>query len=278
MKFGEAFYRSRKDRLKGDGGETFEWGGKKYHNYTKAELDEMDNANYNEIASRMHWKERVSSGKPGKTTDTELSQYSDRTDASTMKQKQLLNELQQPARQSSTAVNMGGIGADINARSPQMISTHRQNAKNNDPEFMAALQDMNEEKLMYRPEKDRMAKSPELTDDMIEGVRDTAIMQLLGFGAGGLLGKIATKGLSGFRSGSYLENAVTKVPASVYTRGSNAPELMKAGKFLEGLSKEAMTKLMRNMPAGMTERQYLTYLKQAVEETGDVNRLLQMIQ
>jgi hypothetical protein len=273
MKFGEAFYRSRKDRLKGDSGETFEWGGKKYHNYTKAELDEMDNAKYNEIASRLSWKERVSPDKPGKVTDTELSQYSDRTDATTMKQKQLLNELQQPAMQSSTATSTKGVGTN-----PQMISAYRQNRRNNDPEFMAALQDMNEEKLMYRPEKDRMEKSPELTDDMIEGVRDTAIMQLLGFGAGGLLGKIATKGLGGFRSGSYLENAVTKVPAPVYTRGSNAPELMNAGKFLEGLSKEGWAKLMSNMPSGMTERQYLTYLKQAVEETGDVNKLLQMIQ
>lgn len=244
--FGQAFRQSRLARLRDGGSETFQWRGKNYHNYTKAELNEMDNANYNEIAGRLHWKERVSKGKPDKVTDVELSQYSDRKDSRTMKHKQLLNELQSVASQSSTAVNTDSLGMNVKARSPEIISPHRQNARNNDPEFMNALQDINEANLMYRPEKDRMEKSSELTDRMESEIIMAAIA-----GATGGLGSAALKAV---RGGQGLARGAEMLPEAqsylnnLTTKSKLWKNLLKDGQLQEILNQPYLKEIAKYIP------------------------------
>lgn len=166
--FDAAFNQARNARKRGDAGDTFMYNGKSYHSYTKNELDEMKTADYNEIANRLGWKERVTQTRPGKVNDVELSMYSTRNDPATMKNKQLA----------------------AMARSESFNEW-----KGKDPEFMAYLQKQQQENKMYSPEKVTMQGDPELTDDMENIIAQIALTGAT-MGGGSWLGGSILKGMT----------------------------------------------------------------------------------
>ena len=221
--FNAAFNQARQARLKGDAGDTFNYNNKSYHSYTKDELDEMGNADYNELAGNLGWKERTGKNGPARITDAHLSMYSTRSDATTMKQKQMMSELKMAIPDRQSAKDLGEVG--------RMTSGFQQADRNQDPEFMDFRNQSREEDLMYRQEKDRTEKSAELTDDMEGYISDAALMGASG-GFAGLLGKALMKGMVR-KGGSELLPKALEYTTGLGSRSKLFKNLVKHGDLTE---------------------------------------------